>query len=255
MTGEGARRAALEFFARRGYDDADPWLVDEMVRRILLDDGALFRRVAALETHPELRPFLARYDKLKRAALGEGVRADVRVVFSRNAMSKRPGEGEAPFFGWCEPLTRTVFIDRGPWEDVAGHALFRESVVFHELGHCDLDRGHDSSFAAMAADDARLSIMDSFVKARVLWPGFADVYPIQRAEALFQDVFFGRFGGDAALAYGSMVEELFSRRGTVGNVIVDERPAPPAALFARFLERSLPALREVEGRHVRLDRR
>ena len=249
MTEEGVRRAVASLFARHGYENVDPALARAMELDVLWSNRELFLHVAGLATHPELLPHVERYDRLKREALGEGVRADVRVVFGRNALGSHRNDGRSAT-AWCEPLTRTVFIDRGFWESVAEHALFRESIVFHELGHCDLDRGHDSDLAFMDADDAYFSLMDGSVKSRLLWPGFNAIYAVPATEALFNEILEKRFGGDLALAHESMVAELFSRRGTVGKAFVDGRPAPAEGLYRRFAEFIVPMLRDVEMRYA-----
>ena len=249
MTEEDACRVVVAFFERHGYEDADEWHVNAVMREMLWYHRDLFRHVAGLATHPELLPFLERYDELKREALGEGVHPDVRVVFSRNALGNHLHDGENEM-AWCEPLTRTVFMDRGFWESVAEHALFREAIVFHELGHCDLDRSHDSNFASMTADDARFSLMDAGVKGRLFWPGFDKRYALT-TERLFNDVWEGRFGGDPASAYGAMVEELFSKRGTVaGSLTMYGGPAPETGLYMHFMEFIVPMLRRVEMRYA-----
>ena len=205
MTEEGVRLAAERLFAAHGYADVDPGVVDEVVRLVRKEESYLFGKVASLTTDPEFLPFLERYEALKRRRVGEGLRPDVRVVFGR----AEPGSA-----GYCFHLTRTVFIDVDWWRYMRGRDRFKEGLVFHELGHCDLGRGHDSFFSGMSGEDSYFSFMDIDL-TRALFGG-EDFRP--EDPGAMGALLDGRFGGDPGAAFASMEEELFSRRGTQGRL-------------------------------------
>lgn len=48
-----------------------------------------------------------------------------------------------PSRGKCLPAKATIKINTLMWEEASD--IEREMLVFHELGHCDLEREHDSS--------------------------------------------------------------------------------------------------------------
>ena len=76
-----------------------------------------------------------------------------------------------------------IRIDRSFWRNAS--ELSREHVVFHELGHCYLDRGHSEE---STAGGACLSIMAS---------GTGDcrnLYSMATREVYLDELFFGTFG-------------------------------------------------------------
>lgn len=75
--------------------------------------------------------------------------------------------------GLClgEGTTRQVWLDSGYW---ANHPECREALVFHELGHCQLDKDHDDS---VSSNGRPLSVMHPVV-TRVCWawPHYREEY-------------------------------------------------------------------------------
>ena len=44
--------------------------------------------------------------------------------------------------GFCDAFTRVIFLDRNFWNFHKDNEKMREALLFHELGHCDLNRSH-----------------------------------------------------------------------------------------------------------------
>lgn len=119
----------------------------EFVRRVAvykLDrNKELFEAALALETGSEFEPYIAKFVEKK----GEPLLYDVRIAFSQRPMMghyqpRRP-------LAACDIITRNIYIDRGYWESLQDNDKFKEALIIHELGHCDLNRGHVAYFSLM----------------------------------------------------------------------------------------------------------
>jgi len=80
--------------------------------------------------------------------------------------------------GVCIYLSRSVIIDR-MFFDMASDAR-REMVVFHELGHCEMGRGHRSALK----DGSAVSLMHAYVTSNI-----DDKTWWERREAYMREVF------------------------------------------------------------------
>lgn len=68
-----------------------------------------------------------------------------------------------PVVGLCTMWSngyRQLQIDRTYWANADEDA--RQQVIFHELGHCDLDRGHIATYRSSPYSDWQTSIMNPY---------------------------------------------------------------------------------------------
>lgn len=213
MTEEEARRTAERLFAVHGYEDVDPGTVEEVVR-VILEERVLFGKIAALTTDPEFLPYVERYAALKARHTGGILHPDVRVVMGRWFF-------EQGTLAYCDHLVRVVAVNPEVWSKV--DERFKKAIVFHELGHCDLGRGHDAPLRrewaeGTGAAEGVFSFMDVYVAARMTWPA-ADSYKTDGWQRLaFDAVYEERFGRDRGRAVAFMEEELFQRSGTLVGI-------------------------------------
>lgn len=111
-----------------------------VVESFALVDTALWKHFSAFEAAAEERGWLIDLNELQISATITEI-AQQHVAGQCTYSSAAPGE---------------VTIDKGFW--LGATPLFREFVVFHELGHCVLGRGHDEG---IDADGNCISIMRS----------------------------------------------------------------------------------------------
>ena len=104
----------------------------------LSNNKELFERALAVKTHPEFEPYIARFVEEK----GKPLLYDVRITFSQGERSRNMATGAV-----CDIITRNIYIDREYWNNLRDE--FRELLIFHELGHCELNRGHAEHFSIM----------------------------------------------------------------------------------------------------------
>ena len=106
----------------------------------------IFDEIAQMDTDPEFSSYIEKYNALKIQKTGQPINPNVKVVFSRSPFSM----ADYNYFdttAYCDPLSHTIFIDRGFWNHRP--EIFREMLIFHELGHCDLNQGHTKDFSIM----------------------------------------------------------------------------------------------------------
>ena len=120
----------------------------------------LFNHLAEIETDLELLPYLEKYLDIKTRITGHTINRNPKVAFSRH-----PFISPDDYFDniniirngiVCDYFSRTVFVDRGLWDHHQHNERIKEAVVFHGLGHCELNRDHTweegSGFSFMNPD-------------------------------------------------------------------------------------------------------
>lgn len=93
---------------------------------------------------PELKAYVATFEKEGKRFLGAAFSVpDMDIGFSRTR--HLPTQDGGHIVGMCDPYIpkRTVVFDRDTWPLYSDAE--KEELVFHELGHCVLDRDHDST--------------------------------------------------------------------------------------------------------------
>lgn len=90
---------------------------------------------------PELKPYVVAFELEGKKYLGPTFHVpDMDIGFSRTR--HLPTHDGGTIIGMCDPYIpkRTVVFDRDMWP--LHSAIEKEELVFHELGHCVLDRDH-----------------------------------------------------------------------------------------------------------------
>ena len=102
----------------------------------------------------------------------------------------------------CNTFTRSIFIDRGSWNHSS--EIFREFHIFHELGHCDLNRNHTKDFSIMN---------NSYTFNRLLIPSLllSPSFPMDgnQEAAIVMDNYQNRFNSNLYRALEALKEDLF----------------------------------------------
>lgn len=111
--------------------DAFKWVMTAVVYTALA--GCVGYR-ATIPVHPDFIPYIEQFE----AACDRPVH-DVAVVY---------GLLDGASLGLCRKQgpRRSIFIDPYKWGDLGD--LEREWIIFHELGHCALDKPHDEGYSA-----------------------------------------------------------------------------------------------------------
>ena len=92
--------------------------------------------IPSIEVQQELQPYFDRF-------VGEAELRGVNVDFRSSGISGEILDIEGSIAGQCVTQNdgmKVVRMDRAVWERITD--LEKEFLVFHELGHCFLDRGH-----------------------------------------------------------------------------------------------------------------
>jgi hypothetical protein len=95
------------------------------------------------ETPPEFAIYLADFEVQARLH-GRNISTDIPVAFGD--LSDREPENGDQVIGLCYFTPRHIVIDKSWWTKAP--AWGKESLIFHELGHCVLDRDHRSGECA-----------------------------------------------------------------------------------------------------------
>ena len=157
MTNEGMHRAIQDYYLIHTQYDNYPVLVElglgidqedffnrvtEMVRK----HSDVFNYIAEAQTDLEILPYIEKYNTLKMRFTGQSINPNIKVLLVNNPMSETHYNESFSFSGICDEFTRTVFLERSFWNYHKNNLQARESLLFHELGHCDLIRKHDDGF-------------------------------------------------------------------------------------------------------------
>ena len=135
----------------------DPRLINKCGENVIIlatykldRNKELFEAALALETDLEFESYIAAYIEKK----GEPLLYDVRIAFSQGLMMDHFTQKEGAPLKWsvgidCDMITRNIYVDRKYWESLEGKDKFKEALIYHELGHCDLNREHVGHFSFM----------------------------------------------------------------------------------------------------------
>lgn len=87
-----------------------------------------------------------------------GRKVTVPIIFSPVRLSETT---TGVCFGFQSPkFTRIIVLDEQYWETIS--YWYKEAIIFHELGHCELDLEHDEEKVSTWYDDRPRSIMHPF---------------------------------------------------------------------------------------------
>jgi hypothetical protein len=119
---------------------------------------------------PELKEYVATFEKKGKRFMGADFHVpNMDIGFSRTR--HLPTDDGGRIVGMCDPYipVRTVVFDKETWPTYSDSE--KEELVFHELGHCVLDRDHDST----KIDGMPMSIMYPYDSIPA-YPIFRDAY-------------------------------------------------------------------------------
>lgn len=122
-----------------------------------------------------LWPFFTAYEE---AAARRGKPVDLRLTGIEAAIEELPEEGVAGQCSYGYVQGRRIVIDLEFWEN--SNDNWREMVLFHELGHCHLDRAH------------REDAFDSGICKSIMRSGVADcrdAYNVQNRAYYLDELF------------------------------------------------------------------
>ena len=203
------------------YDEVDPEVFNEFVR-IVHENTIIFNYLTDAQTDPEFLPYLRKYSNLKMQYKNEPIKADVKVLFSTHPLKQSEHlNRNIDFSGYCGVFNRVIFIDRGFWEAHRDNEKITESVLFHELGHCDLNRKH---FLLKEDFSSYIQIENfSFMNGGILQSLLFNLLNISHFKSgndysfYFQQIEVAKRNIDQT--FTSMYEELFSKENTKDNIV------------------------------------
>lgn len=98
----------------------------------------------------DIKPIDAEFDQ--HVSKYEDLKVETLKVKMKNNISILFHSLPSPTIGicyWISNGSREIYIDPGFWFAPTTSELDRELLIFHELGHCDLDRGHSDPLSIM----------------------------------------------------------------------------------------------------------
>ena len=210
MSDQGVDKAVRDYIAFSGAKNIDENIVDALTG-IVRDHSNIFNYIANSQTDPAFIPFLRKYSNLKQQFTGLSVNPGVRVLFSNNSLVLRSLNSNSGIIGagYCDFLTRTVFVDRDFWNHYSER--IREAFLFHELAHCDLSRAHEES---------GYSFMDGLFLLEIFNPDLIHYQEMKGALGISEEEMNNaRMNLDGT--FQVMIEELFSKTNTCQYIDAD----------------------------------
>jgi len=102
-----------------------------------------FKTVEIKPIDTEFQPLVNEYKKLKIERTGVDIKNSITILFHTLP---------TPIIGicyWLSDGSREIFIDPKFWYSQTTSDLDRKILLFHELGHCDLNREHSDPLSIM----------------------------------------------------------------------------------------------------------
>ena len=195
------------------YDNVDENTVDRFVE-LVNRHSDLFNHLAEIETDPEFLPYVEKYSDLKIKFTGQPINADIKVVFSNNPLRPSNYNESAAYAGTCDWLTRVVFMDRGFWNHYQDNEKMKEAVLFHEMGHCDLNKIHrwEGDFSLMSAGIIGFLLFPHLPTLTDL--GYEDYFQEDRASYEKTRNLYIDARNNLDATFADMYQELFSVKNT-----------------------------------------
>ena len=146
-TDQGVQKLAQKIIERVKNSDEISGLLSDIQSVLQPHSDFLSNTLPNMETDPELKPYIEKYEALKSQYMGDGqsipINPDVKIFLTASpfALASRY-DRSFDNSGICFHEASLIVIDRGFWEYYQDNDEIRESVLFHELGHCDLNQEH-----------------------------------------------------------------------------------------------------------------
>ena len=119
----------------------------------------LFDYLSEITTHPEVLPYLEKYEALKMRLTSKPLSTDLKIVLVGDQHISSHFIGKGAGIARCDFTEGIVFINANSWNSCIKHDdVFSEFLIFHEIAHCDLKRTHDDD-----GEENTLSFMDQFL--------------------------------------------------------------------------------------------
>ena len=196
-------RAIFQYLALYSIDPN--YINDDIIndiRQFIDDNSDVFNRITQLETDSEFLPYIEKYNTLKIQHIGQPINPNIKVVFSRNSL-RIFDYTYYEMIAVCETLTDTIFMDRGSWNHYP--EIFREFLLFHELGHYDLNRPHTRDFSIM---NDSYTLLQLFIPYLLFPPGY--LMERRRQREFIMGVYQNQFDSNLHEAFEVLKKELFS---------------------------------------------
>ena len=143
----------------------------------------LFNTLLEIQTDPEFRPYIEKYEALKGQYMGDGgpmpINPNIKVVLTADSFPREIGYDESiNGTGVCFYQADLIIIDRGFWEYYRDNDEIRKAILFHELGHCDLKQGHGHN------DIMNMTWMDDVLTGETIdwYPLYEEFFRIYRRD-------------------------------------------------------------------------
>ena len=221
MSDEGIEKAVRQYLSiiHGPFDqEIETDLVNHYIQ-VIQRHSDVFQYLADAQTATEVLPYLDEYNALKLKYTNRPLDPDVKVIFTNHPLKTTPHDTTTNDAGICDPLTRVILLDRDFWEYHNQNERLRKSVLFHELGHCDLYRNHsnEEDSAEGPIDHTNFSLMTNrgilFSATLLLSNPFlrsSHARAIRPLEEAYENIFDANL--DRVLE--AMFEELFSEEKT-----------------------------------------
>lgn len=102
----------------------------------LLVGCAGFSTIKVADIDPEFDYYVEKYRELKKDALNKSMKKNITIYFYSL------GDSTIGVCQWYSDGSREILIDPNFWYSPSTTEKDREVLMYHELGHCDLDRDH-----------------------------------------------------------------------------------------------------------------
>ena len=204
------------------YENVDPNIASQFAM-IVKRNASIFNYLIDATTDPEFLPYIEKYSDLKMQFKNQPINTNIKVLFSTHPLKTSDHNSTINFSGYCHFFNRVVFIDRDFWQSHKDNERIKEGLLFHELGHCDLDREHFfltenfsssiqiENFSFMNGDILQSLLLKPFTRSQFPPQANYNVYHYQIDTAK----------EDLDQTFQSMYKELFSKENTRSSVVCE----------------------------------
>ena len=180
-----------------------------------------------IKTDPEFMEYIKEYNLLKSQYLNDSINSDIKILFSikplrdnhpnpvlRANFEQMPFEGSAICFNLSEYKYKYIVIDRSFWQYHRNNPNLKKAILFHEIGHCDLDREHSLG---------EFSFMNLYVVYFLLpnYQFYINSIPHLGLSRVHVQRFNNEFNNDPELLLATLYEELFKSLILEKSVLAD----------------------------------
>ncbi len=221
MSDEGIEKAIRQYLSII-YEPFDEEIDADLINRyiqVIKRHSDVFQYLADAQTATEVLPYLDEYNVLTLKYTNRPLDPDVKVIFTNHPLKRTPHDSSSYNAGICDPITRVILLDRNFWEYHNQNERLKKSVLFHELGHCDLYRNYsnEEDNSEGPIDHTHFSLMTDrglFFSASLLLPDPFLKASHARAIRPLEEAYKNIFDANLDRVLEAMFEELFSEART-----------------------------------------